>query len=345
MALQRLAMITQEADGWQVPEWRRQQADLVTDLDQLCELLELDRADLAAGADPASDFPLRVPRAYLDRIEKGNPADPLLRQVLAHRDERREVPGYGPDPLDESAHTPVPGVLHKYHGRALLVVTGACAVHCRYCFRRDLDGAGEPTQAELERAIEFANHAGVQEVILSGGDPLHVPPSKLAEIIDGLRPAVPIIRIHSRAPITFPSVVTDELVQLLSERAPLWFVVHANHVDELSDEVVAGLGRLVDAGIPVLNQSVLLRGVNDDVETLVRLVERLVELRIRPYYLHHPDAVPGGGTFRVSIDDGLALHDALRLRVSGIALPQYVIDPPDGTGKVAVAEYRSRSVP
>lgn len=109
MALQRLAMITQEADGWQVPEWRRQQADLVTDLDQLCQLLELDRADLAAGADPASDFPLRVPRAYLDRIEKGNPADPLLRQVLAHRDERREVPGYGPDPLDESAHTPVPG--------------------------------------------------------------------------------------------------------------------------------------------------------------------------------------------------------------------------------------------
>jgi lysine 2,3-aminomutase len=152
------------------------------------------------------------------------------------------------------------------------------------------------------------------------------------------------IRIHSRAPITFPSAVTDELVGVLAARQPVWFVVHANHVNELSDDVVDALRRMVDAGIPVMNQSVLLRGVNDNVDALAALMERLVELRVKPYYLHHPDAVPGGGGFRVSIDEGWKLYAALRKRVSGMALPQYVIDPPDGTGKVPVAEYRARSV-
>ena len=291
----------------------------------------------------ADIFPVRVTRSWANRVKRAT--DPLGLQVFPSPAELEADPLDVADPVGEEERMPVPWVIQKHADRLLLIVTRRCHVHCRYCFRRDLDGAGEPTQSEMDVAIQYAKDSGVREVILSGGDPLHLPPAKIANIIDRLRPDVPIIRVHSRAPITFPSVVTDELVQMLSERAPLWFVIHANHADELSGPVVAGLGSLVDAGIPVLNQSVLLRGVNDNVEALVRLVERLVELRVRPYYLHHPDAVPGGGAFRVSIDDGLALHDALRSRVSGIALPQYVIDPPDGTGKVPVAEFRSRSVP
>jgi lysine 2,3-aminomutase len=291
----------------------------------------------------ADVFPVRVTRSWANRVKRAT--DPLGLQAFPSKVELEADPLDMLDPVGEEGRMPVPWVVQKHADRLLLIVTRRCHLHCRYCFRRDLDGAGEPSESELDVAIQYIKDSGVREVILSGGDPLHLTTAKIANIIDRLRPTVPIIRIHSRAPITFPSVVTDELVQMLSKRAPLWFVVHANHVDELSEPVVAGLARLVDAGIPVLNQSVLLRGVNDNVEALVDLVERLVELRVRPYYLHHPDAVPGGGLFRVSIDDGLALHDALRSRVSGIALPQYVIDPPDGTGKVPVSEYRSRSVP
>ena len=301
------------------------------------------RVNVEAWKALADVFPVRVTRSWADRVKRAT--DPLGLQVFPSAAELEPSVFDVADPVGEEGRMPVPWVVQKHPDRALLIVTRRCHLHCRYCFRRDLDGAGEPSQAELDAAIQYIKESGVREVILSGGDPLHLPPNWIASIIDRLRPGVPIIRIHSRAPITFPSVVTDELVQMLFERSPLWFVVHANHVDELSEPVVEGLARMVDAGIPVLNQSVLLRGVNDNVDALVGLVERLVELRVQPYYLHHPDAVPGGGAFRVSIDDGLALHDALRTRVSGIALPQYVIDPPDGTGKVPVAEYRSRSVP
>jgi lysine 2,3-aminomutase len=186
--------------------------------------------------------------------------------------------------------------------------------------------------------------SGVREVILSGGDPLFLKDNQIMSVIDALRPEVPLIRIHTRAPITFPSRVSDALVGQLSSRAPLWVVVHINHPKELSPDVCEGLARFVDAGIPVLNQSVLLRGINDDVDTLVHLSDRLLELRVRPYYLHHTDAVPGSASFWVGLEEGLELYQALRKRVSGIGLPQYVIDPPDGTGKIPVAEWVARSV-
>ncbi len=287
-------------------------------------------------------FPVRISRSWARRVKKAD--DPLGLQVFPSQRELAVDPFDVPDPVGEEQRMPVPWVIQKHPDRLLLIVTRRCHVHCRYCFRRDLDGKSDPTREELTRAINFAKGSGVREVILSGGDPLHLRPAKLGRIIDELRPAVPLIRVHSRAPITFPAAVSDKLVQTLADRPPVWFVVHVNHVDELADDVVDGLTRLVNAGIPVLNQSVLLRGVNDNVDALAALVERLVELRIKPYYLHHPDAVPGSGGFRVSIEDGLELHAALRKRVSGIALPQYVIDPPDGTGKVAVAEHYARSV-
>jgi lysine 2,3-aminomutase len=254
-------------------------------------------------------------------------------------------PGDVPDPVGEEGRMPVPWVIQKHADRALLLVTRRCHLHCRYCFRRDLDGSSDPSSLEMDEAVSYLRQSGVHEVILSGGDPLILRTEHLAQIIDSLRPDVPMIRIHSRAPITFPERVDDALVDMLQQRQPVWMVVHINHPDELSEEVCRGLLRLVDAGVPVLNQSVLLRGVNDDPEVLIALSRRLVELRVRPYYLHHPDAVPGGGHFRVSMEEGLAIHEVLRKRLSGIALPQYVIDPPDGTGKVPVAEWVARPVP
>jgi len=290
-----------------------------------------------------SIFPVRVTRSWADRVVAAD--DPLGLQVFPHPSELVFDSDDVPDPVGEEGRMPVPWVVQKHKDRALLLVTRRCHLHCRYCFRRDLDGASDPTVAELETAVSYLRGCGVHEVILSGGDPLILRNDQLAQVIDALRPDVPMIRIHTRAPITFPSRVDDALVEVLKKRQPIWMVVHINHPDELSEEVCQGLSLLVDGGVPLLNQSVLLRGVNDDPDVLAALSQRLVELRVRPYYLHHPDAVPGGGRFRVSLDEGLAIHDALRKRVSGIALPRYVIDPPDGTGKVAVAEWVARPVP
>ena len=288
-------------------------------------------------------FPVRVTRSWADRIFQAN--DPLGLQVFPDKSELLGDPEDVADPVGEEKKMPVPWVVQKHADRALLLVTRRCHLHCRYCFRRDLDGKSDPTTEELNTAVDFLHESGVHEVILSGGDPLILRTPKLLEIIDSLRPQIPQIRIHSRAPITFPKRIDQDLVDGLRRRQPVWLVVHVNHPGELSEEVTRGLGRLVDAGIPVLNQSVLLRGVNDDADVLADLSRALVNLRIKPYYLHHPDAVPGGGRFRVSVEQGLAIHRALRGKVSGMALPQYVIDPPDGTGKVPVAEWVRTSVP
>ena len=288
-------------------------------------------------------FPVRVTRSWGDRITEAN--DPLGLQVFPDQSELIVDPNDVSDPVGEEKKMPVPWVVQKHADRALLLVTRRCHLHCRYCFRRDLDGQSDPTTDELRTAVDFLHKSGVHEVILSGGDPLILRTPKLLGIIDSLRPQIPQIRIHSRAPITFPKRVDAALVEGLKSRQPVWLIVHVNHPDELSEDVCLGLGRLVDAGIPVLNQSVLLKGVNDDPDVLADLSRALVNLRVKPYYLHHPDAVPGGGRFRVSVEEGLAIHRALRGKVSGMALPQYVIDPPDGTGKVPVAEWVSTSVP
>lgn len=250
-------------------------------------------------------------------------------------EELRDDPGDVPDPVGEQARSPVPWVVQKHADRVLLLLTKRCHLYCRYCFRRDHQpGSGEdPTEAEWAEMLRFARQSGAREAILSGGDPLAIPDARLFSAIDGLRPALPVIRVHTRAPITFPERVTDRLVAGLRARAPVWVLVHANHPAELTAPVRSALGRMVDAGVPVLNQAVLLRGVNDSVDTLASLSEALVELRVFPYYLHHPDAAPGNAAFRVGEAEGLRLYEALRHRVSGVALPQYVVDPPDGSGK------------
>lgn len=287
-------------------------------------------------------FPARLPRGYL--ADAAAPGDPRLLTALPSDAELLAHPGDAPDPVGDAARSPLPWVVHKHPDRVLLLLTKRCHVYCRYCFRRDhRPGQGEdPSPAEWTAMLDYARTCGAREAILSGGDPLAIKDDRLFAAMDALRPAVPVIRVHTRAPVAHPVRITGALVAGLRARAPAWVVVHVNHASELSAEARAALGRLVDAGIPVLNQSVLLRGINDDVDALVELSEALVALRVVPYYLHHPDAVPGSGHFRLSVEEGLALHAGLRARVSGIALPRYVIDLADGSGKVPVAEWVAR---
>lgn len=283
-------------------------------------------------------FPVRVTRSWAERVE--GPQDPLGVQAFPRASELETDPGDLPDPVGEHGRSPVPWVIQKHPDRVLLLTTRRCHLYCRYCFRRgDHGGAEDPTPAELEAALEYVRGSGARELILSGGDPLALSDRKLFGILDAVAGVVPVVRLHTRAPITAPERVTPELVAGLRARAPVWVLVHCNHPRELSGDVRAALARLVDSGLPVLNQAVLLAGVNDDVDTLVALCEHLLVCRVFPYYLHHTDAAPGNAEFRVSIDRGLAIHAELRRRLSGIALPQYVIDPPDGMGKVSVESW------
>lgn len=304
------------------------------------EILEA-RPDLAETY-PIADalFPVRVTRSFWGRIDTSKAEDPLGLQVLPHPAEADDSEGLA-DPVGDAAVSPMAWVVHKYPDRVLLLLTKRCHLYCRYCFRRTFQPSEreDPTPDELAAAVAYARAAGVEEVILSGGDPLAVRDRVLLDTIDALRPAVPRVRIHTRAPITRPDRVTNELVAGLRARRPVWVVVHCNHPRELSPDVDRALARLIDAGIPVLNQAVLLRGVNDDVEVLAALGRALVRRGVKPYYLHHTDPVRGAGHFVVEIDRGLALYRALRDRVDGLALPRYVIDPPDGSGKVDVEAW------
>jgi lysine 2,3-aminomutase len=289
------------------------------------------RPDLADVWDAAHHaFPIRITRAFADRIRDWS--GPLARQVLPDPQELLVDPEDISDPVGDAQNSPVPWVVHKYPDRVLLLVTKRCHLYCRYCFRRNHDpGEGmDPSAEEWAAALAYACSSGAREVILSGGDPLTLANARLMAIIDHLRPHFPVLRIHTRAPVTHPRRITDELISGLSERGPIWVVIHANHVDEIDEDVRAAVSGLIDAGIVVLNQAVLLAGVNDDVDSLVALSHRLVEMRVTPYYLHHPDHAAGNAHFRVSRERGIAIHQALETRLSGIALPRYVVDGPEG---------------
>jgi lysine 2,3-aminomutase len=295
--------------------------------------------DLGAWRALAAEFPVRLSRSWLRRMVSAD--GPLGRQVLPRSEELQLSPEAVPDPVGEQGQMVSPWVVQKHADRALLLPTRRCHVHCRYCFRRDLPGSGEPSPTELQEAINHLKSAGLNEVILSGGDPLVLRDSELLEIIDALRPEVPRIRIHTRAPITFPQRVTPALAQALAARAPLRMIVHINHPDELSEDVRVALRMLRVAGVPLLNQSVLLAGVNDDARVLAGLNAELEDLGILPYYLHHTDRAPGTAHFWVEIDRGLAIYSELCALVAGP--PEYVIDPPDGSGKIPVADWAARN--
>lgn len=303
--------------------------EAVRDPVELCELLDLP-ADFAEQAIKASQsFPLFAPRPFVARMRPGDVADPLLRQVLPIEAESITATGFTADPVGDRAAELRPGLIHKYQGRVLMVTTGACAVHCRYCFRRHFPYEEVPKSlATWEPAlVAIAEDSSISEVILSGGDPLTLVDPLLAQLADRLAeiPHLRRLRVHTRLPIVIPQRVTDELLAwLCGTRLTPIMVVHANHPVEIDTSVAMALSRLVDAGIPVLNQAVLLRGVNDDIAVLAELCERLVNLRVMPYYLHQLDRVAGATHFEVPIERGRELVAHLQSRLPGYAVPRYV---------------------
>ncbi len=292
---------------------------------ELCDYLGLPHEVAAA----AGDFPLLVPRGYADRIDRNNPADPLLRQVLPVDAEHQPTPGFTTDPVGDRAADEGRGLLHKYHGRVLLVLTGACAVNCRYCFRRHYPyNTASAGPREWKSAIAaIAADDSVSEVILSGGDPMMLSDALLAELVEAIEQIAHVrrLRIHTRLPIVIPERVTDQWLEWLrSGRLTKVIVVHANHASELDTHVGDALARLRATGATLLNQAVLLRGVNDSAEAQRALCERLVELGVAPYYLHQLDRVSGAAHFEVPVDEGREIIRQLRATLPGYMVPRYV---------------------
>jgi lysine 2,3-aminomutase len=289
----------------------------------------------------ASRWAVALTPALAARIDPADPADPIARQFVPHADELLVGPDELGDPIGDLAFRAVKGIVHRYPDRVLLTPTHACAVYCRFCFRRERVGPGGDalTPDELERAFDYvAGDARIWEVILSGGDPLVLSPRRLEAIVRRLGeiPHVRVIRVHTRVPAVDPERVTPRLVAALESQKAVWLVLHANHARELEGGAPEAIARIARAGIPMLAQTVLLAGVNDDPAALEALLRALVALRVKPYYLHHLDLAPGTARFRTSIAAGQALVGGLRGRVSGLCQPTYVLDVPGGAGKVPI---------
>ena len=318
--------------------WQSLWRDAVRDPQELLALLGLEALATQVSGAAMGQFPLRVPRGFVARMRHGDANDPLLRQVLPLDEEMRVVPGFSLDAVGDEAARAGTGLLHKYQGRALLVATGSCAVNCRYCFRRHFPYAEQTAAREGWReAVETIRaDTSLEEVILSGGDPLSLATPKLAELTDALAGIGHLkrLRIHSRLPVVLPERVDAALCQWLAALPwPVAFVIHANHANEFDAQVDAALARLRQTGVQLLNQAVLLRGVNDSVDALAALSQRSFAAGVLPYYLHQLDRVAGVAHFEVSDAQALALHAALRARLSGYLVPRLVREVAGDSGK------------
>ncbi len=291
----------------------------------------------------ASRYALAITPAVAALIDRNDPNDPIARQYIPSANELVTQPQERADPIGDHAHAPVDGIVHRYPDRVLFKLVHVCAVYCRFCFRREMVGPGKETNLSGEayaRALDYIRaQDGIWEVILTGGDPLMLSPRRLGEIMRDLAAIdhVKIIRIHTRIPVADPARVSPDLIAALRvSTATTWLALHANHPRELTASARAACAAIIDAGIPMVSQSVLLRGVNDDIATMTALMRGFVECRIKPYYLHHGDLAPGTAHLRTSIDDGQALMTALRGRISGLCQPDYVLDIPGGFGKAPI---------
>ena len=296
------------------------------------------RDRLAPLEEVAARYAVAITPAIADLIDPSDPHDPIARQFVPDARELHMEPGESHDPIGDEAHSPVDGIVHRYPDRVLLKLVSACAVYCRFCFRREMVGPGRGglAPAALDQALAYiSGHPEIWEVILTGGDPLVLSARRLKDVVARLAVIahVKVIRVHSRVPVAAPERVTAALVRALRTSKATFVVLHANHPRELTAQVRAACARLIDAGIPMLAQSVLLRGVNDDAATLGTLLRALVECRIKPYYLHHADLAPGTAHLRTTIEEGQALMRALHGRYSGLCQPTYVLDIPGGHGK------------
>ena len=297
---------------------------------------------LADLARVAQRYAIAITPEIVALIDRADPDDRIARQFVPDIAELTTSPDERADPIGDDAHSPVEGIVHRYPDRVLLKLVNVCAVYCRFCFRREMVGPGKQmlSPGKLDAALAYiAAHLQIWEVILTGGDPLVLSARRLGEVVRRIAAIghVKIVRLHTRLPVVSPEKITPALVRALKAPGKTTYVaLHANHPRELTPAVRAACARIVDAGIPMVSQSVLLRGVNDDAATLEALMRAFVECRIKPYYLHHADLAPGTSHFRTTIEDGQALMRALRGRVSGLAQPTYVLDIPGGYGKVPV---------
>ncbi|MDO9371015.1 MAG: EF-P beta-lysylation protein EpmB [Gammaproteobacteria bacterium] len=322
-------MSAQSVTSLPLAHWQRELAQAVSDPARLLQMLELPPSLLSASRLAAAGFSLRVPRGYVARMRKGDAYDPLLRQVLPVAEEAVETAGFRFDAVGDLGAMPVPGVLHKYQGRALLVATGACAIHCRYCFRRHFPYAeANPAQEGWSAALDYiAADSSLREVILSGGDPLSLSDTRLSALSGALQSIahVKTLRIHTRLPIVLPERVDDALLGwLAASRLRPVMVVHANHAHEIDAAVRHALGRLVATGVVLFNQSVLLAGVNDSVQALAALSEALFDAGVTPYYLHLLDRVQGTAHFEVDEARARDLMHGLRACLPGYLVPRLV---------------------
>lgn len=321
--------------------WQHALANAITDPEELFQLLELDPKYLAPAKAAGEIFSLKVPREFASRIEKGNIHDPLLRQFLPLNEELQLVNGYTNDPLQEATFNYIPGLLHKYDSRVLLTLIGACAINCRYCFRRHFPYTeNNPGSSGWERALNYiAENENLSEVILSGGDPLIVNDRTLQHFTDKLNliPHIKRLRIHSRVPVILPERITPQFMAWLTGlKQQAVMIIHCNHPQEINHRVKEAIKILRDANIPLLNQSVLLKGVNDTVATLMELSESLFSIGVHPYYLHVLDKVQGTAHFDLDRATAITLHREMNQRLSGYLVPRLVYEQPGAPAKVAI---------
>ena len=294
---------------------------MITSLKKLAQKLHLNLSEFAAD-DLVSDFPLQVPESFVARIDPSNINDPLLLQILPQKIELQKAPGFNTDPLSEKKYSPVAGLIHKYYGRVLLLVADSCALNCRFCFRRHL----REKITDWQKVFSYIkNNPTINEVILSGGDPLMLPPKELKKIMDQLAaiPHVKRIRIHSRVPIAIPKLITARSIQA---KIPVVLMIHCNHPNEINDEVVECLGLLQKQNIVIFNQAVLLKGVNDDSEVLITLSEKLFSAGVIPCYLHILDKVKGAAHFYVNIEKAKKIYLKMQKKLSGYLVPKLVVE-------------------
>ncbi|MEM9692048.1 MAG: KamA family radical SAM protein [Myxococcota bacterium] len=337
-------------DDWN--SWRWQLREAVTTVDGLAQALRLTESErIGATRAVRAGFPLRITPYYLSLVDRDDPTCAIRRQVVPLRAESEATAGDLRDPLGEEAHEVAPGLVQRYPDRALLVTTDQCAIYCRFCTRSRVvgQGAGPTPLSRFEEAFRYLEaHDEVRDVILSGGDIFAMATRRIVELVARLRQIdhIDTLRIATRVPVALPQRITDELLQALRPFHPLWVMTHFNHPKELTEASRAALHRLADAGFPVMNQAVLLRGINDDEVVLAELFRGLVKCRTRPYYLLQMDPVQGTGHLRTPLARGIEIMDRLQGRLSGIALPKFIVDTPGGMGKVPVGpDFITRRAP
>ncbi len=313
--------------------WKAEFKSAFRDVRQFCEFLELPSQIVEKATQATADFPLFVPRNFAEKITKRDPNDPILRQVLPSILENESAEGFSKDPVGDLNSQRNAGLIHKYHGRALLIANGVCAVHCRYCFRRHFPYDLAPSSLDhWESTLNTVREdTSIEEIILSGGDPLTMVDENLDRLISMIESIdhVERLRIHSRLPVVIPSRVTDALLSRLSQsRLSAWLVIHSNHANEICESVGESLRKLQSSSVTVLNQAVLLRGINDSVEAQVQLSKRLIQFGVIPYYLNHLDPVEGSAHFDTSIESGIEIVTEMRKQLPGFGVPRFVKEIP-----------------